>query len=220
MAKRGEASPLVEEPPRSTLSIQSEEHSWHADLVPPSPALGLHRPIAEHADYIAIYSRIASAQLTLPVISTLALGACFSFYNYYGTAYSHLDASTFIGRLAQGLFLCATSVAAVCSVYSTTFFVLEAYYLQLIVSADEFNKGFNNENAHARRVELADDVAKLWGKFIPHRNAARSALWVCLRCLCENARARAYSMTERDAACARAACSSSRPRANWSWTAT
>ena len=112
-----------------------------------------------------------------------------------------------------------TSVAAVCSVYSTTFFVPEAYYLQLIVSADEFNKGFNNENAQAWRAELADDVAKLWGT-IPHRNAAPSARCGSASGACaQNARARVVDH-ERDAACARAACSSSRPRANWSGRAT
>ncbi len=196
LQKRGEAAPLVDEdapPALPTLHSRFFESSHDGDLIPRKLAGSIHAPIADHTDYVAIYSRIASAQLTLPVISTLALGACFSFYNYYGTAYAHLDADTLIGRLAQALFICATSVAAVCSVYSTTFFVLEAYYLQLIVSADEFNKGFNNENANARRVELADDVANLWGKFIPHRNAARSALWVCLRCLGRTA-ARAREM--------------------------
>ena len=121
LQKRGEAAPLVDEdapPALPTLHARFFESSHDGDLVPRKLAGSIHAPIADHTDYVAIYSRIASAQLTLPVISTLALGACFSFYNYYGTAYSHLDASTFIGRLAQGLFLCATSVAAVCSVYS------------------------------------------------------------------------------------------------------
>ena len=179
-------------PPHCRRYSRFFESSHDGDLVPRKLAGSIHAPIADHTDYVAIYSRIASAQLTLPVISTLALGACFSFYNYYGTAYAHLDADTFIGRDPQALFICATSVAAVCSVYSTTFFVLEAYYLQLIVSADEFNKGFNNENANARRVELADDVANLWGKFIPHRNArAARAVGLPQVLVSERARARA-----------------------------
>ena len=41
------------------------------------------------------------AQMTLPVISTLALGACMSFYNYYGTLYVKMDAPTFVGRASQ-----------------------------------------------------------------------------------------------------------------------
>lgn len=188
-AKRGEAAPK-ERTPLTSLAEGYGLNDIDIDTESHIPWTSKQSSFAEiDTDYIAIYSRIASAQMTLPVIATLELGTCFSFYNYYGTAYAHLNATTAIGWIAQCVFIVALSIASVCSAYATTFFVLEAYYLQLIVSVEEFNththKASNKEQASVQqaRAELAESVSKIWGKFIPHRNAARSALWTCLSLL-------------------------------------
>ena len=138
------------------------------------------------ANYVEIFSKVAAANGTLPLISTLSLCACLSYYNYYTPTYVTMNSDTSVGRAAQFIYILSASISAACAVYSTVFFVLEGYYLKLAINSDDMNRNMvqaqlmNDSEYLSLRNQLGEDIEENWEYFTPHRGAARNCLWLAL----------------------------------------
>lgn len=165
--------------------------------------VGYHKKLTSEKGYkgglhnLDVFAKVASAQLDLPVLSTLSLSSCLSYYNYYVSDYVTLDATTRLGLVAQYVYIVTTSGGAMCAAYATAFFVLEAYYLQLTVSADQLNaelmEGAEREQYELTRARLEAEVQDRWIKFTSHRNAAKNCIWCCLTSLFVSAMCELYA---------------------------
>ena len=129
----------------------------------------------------------ASASLNLPVISTLCLGAGLELL-YDKSDYVTMDGKTRRIQIGQALVMISLAVCITCNLYATAFSVVEAYYLQLSVGADEWMASahsdiINDEEINENRESLHNDVEAILVKFDRQRQSARGCLWIGLASL-------------------------------------
>lgn len=127
------------------------------------------RPFMDEGNHALVGSARNTGEATaiLPVVSTLCLG---------------FSAEILLAQSgsAHGAVLILLSLSSVFSLYTTTYSVLEFYYIAMLTASD--TKSHYETQDHAgltadRRDELARQVVEFLHEFEPWRKQARNSLW-------------------------------------------
>ena len=138
-------------------SLQAEEHNVHRDAKP-------------HA-LISTSKEIGTATGILPVVSTLTFGFAAEFL--LGQEKDNDSTATII----------LMSLSACCSLYTTTYSVLEFYYVAMLTAGDTKSAymDIEGDTGQYRGLEQLDDLARqvdaMTMAFEPWRALARDCLW-------------------------------------------